>query len=126
MIRRPPTSTRTDTLFPYTTLFRSNAPSEPAISCTYADLKYPVYTIRVTRYQPGDKGERPPSRRRIRDTSRIIRCPPDSAGGWTQPCLRHFASQYHRGTVHPSPSERSKERREGKECVSPCRSRWSR
>src|SRR3546814_1609800 len=83
----------------------ANAPSEPAISCTYADLKYPVYTIRVTRYQPGDKGERPPSRRRIRDTSRIIRCPPDSAGGWTQPCLRHFASQYHRGTVHPSPSE---------------------
>src|SRR3546814_13007579 len=25
MIRRPPKSTRTDTLFPYTTLFRSNA-----------------------------------------------------------------------------------------------------
>src|SRR3546814_9830602 len=27
MIRRPPRSTRTDTLFPYTTLFRSPAPS---------------------------------------------------------------------------------------------------
>src|SRR3546814_16380815 len=27
MIRRPPRSTRTDTLFPYTTLFRSGAPS---------------------------------------------------------------------------------------------------
>src|SRR3546814_19592743 len=26
MIRRPPRSTRTDTLFPYTTLFRSKAP----------------------------------------------------------------------------------------------------
>src|SRR3546814_10195358 len=26
MIRHPPTSTRTDTLFPYTTLFRSQAP----------------------------------------------------------------------------------------------------
>src|SRR3546814_14084144 len=26
MIRRPPRSTRTDTLFPYTTLFRSHAP----------------------------------------------------------------------------------------------------
>src|SRR3546814_11324524 len=26
MIRRPPRSTRTDTLFPYTTLFRSGAP----------------------------------------------------------------------------------------------------
>src|SRR3546814_3589584 len=27
MIRRPPRSTRTDTLFPYTTLFRSHSPS---------------------------------------------------------------------------------------------------
>src|SRR3546814_16035411 len=26
MLQRPPTSTRTDTLFPYTTLFRSEAP----------------------------------------------------------------------------------------------------
>src|SRR3546814_2701528 len=31
MIRRPPRSTRTDTLFPYTTLFRSHcSPSSPA------------------------------------------------------------------------------------------------
>src|SRR3546814_11503476 len=29
MIRRPPRSTRTDTLFPYTTLFRSQSPSLP-------------------------------------------------------------------------------------------------
>src|SRR3546814_18275336 len=28
MIRRPPRSTRTDTLFPYTTLFRSGRPAE--------------------------------------------------------------------------------------------------
>src|SRR3546814_8345570 len=28
MIRRPPRSTRTDTLFPYTTLFRSEKPSK--------------------------------------------------------------------------------------------------
>src|SRR3546814_4269366 len=32
MIRRPPRSTRTDTLFPYTTLFRSACPS-PLRSC---------------------------------------------------------------------------------------------
>src|SRR3546814_4219627 len=32
MIRRPPRSTRTDTLFPYTTLFRS-APSESEDGC---------------------------------------------------------------------------------------------
>src|SRR3546814_4763511 len=30
MIRRPPRSTRTDTLFPYTTLFRSPKPRIPA------------------------------------------------------------------------------------------------
>src|SRR3546814_1911546 len=29
MIRRPPRSTRTDTLFPYTTLFRSRGPDDP-------------------------------------------------------------------------------------------------
>src|SRR3546814_15786904 len=31
MIRRPPRSTRTDTLFPYTTLFRSADPTEVAL-----------------------------------------------------------------------------------------------
>src|SRR3546814_18802119 len=36
MIRRPPRSTRTDTLFPYTTLFRS-------------DHAYPEGTLRVVR-----------------------------------------------------------------------------
>src|SRR3546814_3363065 len=33
MIRRPPRSTRTDTLFPYTTLFRSLHPSCPPTCC---------------------------------------------------------------------------------------------
>src|SRR3546814_13731795 len=34
MIRRPPRSTRTDTLFPYTTLFRSGAPA-PSVTGIY-------------------------------------------------------------------------------------------
>src|SRR3546814_2934037 len=39
MIRRPPRSTRTDTLFPYTTLFRSGLPSlEPFSRLFYAVL----------------------------------------------------------------------------------------
>src|SRR3546814_1593359 len=33
MIRRPPRSTRTDTLFPYTTLFRSCRASSPTTCC---------------------------------------------------------------------------------------------
>src|SRR3546814_5291597 len=32
MIRRPPRSTRTDTLFPYTTLFRSSPGSAPSVA----------------------------------------------------------------------------------------------
>src|SRR3546814_17394258 len=32
MRRRPPRSTRTDTLFPYTTLFRSIAPAPPSFA----------------------------------------------------------------------------------------------
>src|SRR3546814_14187157 len=42
MLRRPPRSTRTDTLFPYTTLFRSegDALTGPALlSCTLCGLK---------------------------------------------------------------------------------------
>src|SRR3546814_3149763 len=35
MIRRPPRSTRTDTLFPYTTLFRSNHAGEHGAICIY-------------------------------------------------------------------------------------------
>src|SRR3546814_12696480 len=52
MLRRPPRSTRTDTLFPYTTLFRSErAPSllhSAALPCWHA------------RYPAGNRGESPP------------------------------------------------------------------
>src|SRR3546814_1856664 len=48
MIRRPPRSTRTDTLFPYTTLFRSDSPAgwhELYVSMTIAALEAPTATI---------------------------------------------------------------------------------
>src|SRR3546814_12436100 len=38
MIRRPPRSTRTDTLFPYTTLFRSRSTGRPSISSARAPV----------------------------------------------------------------------------------------
>src|SRR3546814_13899420 len=38
MIRRPPRSTRTDTLFPYTTLFRSSLYGSPTVSPVTAAL----------------------------------------------------------------------------------------
>src|SRR3546814_19553571 len=41
MIRRPPRSTRTDTLFPYTTLFRSRPPASRPSRCAWRDNRPP-------------------------------------------------------------------------------------
>src|SRR3546814_14735194 len=46
MIRRPPRSTRTDTLFPYTTLFRSEGERvEPAALIAWCDQKLPAFMV---------------------------------------------------------------------------------
>src|SRR3546814_1756012 len=39
MIRRPPRSTRTDTLFPYTTLFRSDRCAAAGSDCSYRRVR---------------------------------------------------------------------------------------
>src|SRR3546814_15460056 len=57
MIRRPPRSTRTDTLFPYTTLFRSLAPERGA------DARGAGEEPRADRLSPA----RPPPREARRD-----------------------------------------------------------
>src|SRR3546814_5558924 len=72
MIRRPPRSTRTDTLFPYTTLFRS-APTpdttspDPAPDTTTPDTTSPARSMaRSNRSSasslPSKAGHQPPSR----------------------------------------------------------------
>src|SRR3546814_3475417 len=49
MIRRPPRSTRTDTLFPYTTLFRSTSPTTPvALSVTNPSSTSPAEPLAMT------------------------------------------------------------------------------
>src|SRR3546814_5039635 len=45
MLRRPPRSTRTDTLFPYTTLFRSVLDTEHADGALAADDRHPRETV---------------------------------------------------------------------------------
>src|SRR3546814_18926509 len=94
MIRRPPRSTRTDTLFPYTTLFRSLAVSV----MTQDQLK----TQQV--HDQNDLQQKIPS---LSVASRF-----GHTGGT-------YAIRGLSGT------NRSEERRVGKECVSTCRSRWS-
>src|SRR3546814_12023758 len=110
MIRRPPRSTRTDTLFPYTTLFRSPPPGSAG---------------------GGDRRNRPSPRRSADSCRDRLRRSPRRARGQA-PRTRH--RQSFRGapppraaaSSHPAPSAvRSEERRVGKECVSTCRSRWS-
>src|SRR3546814_18710318 len=46
MIRRPPRSTRTDTLFPYTTLFRSMHDREPAVKAGDASRSARMFNVR--------------------------------------------------------------------------------
>src|SRR3546814_4515586 len=47
MIQRPPRSTRTDTLFPYTTLFRSIACDGPGSVLAIGDPVVPVHGFRI-------------------------------------------------------------------------------
>src|SRR3546814_2761670 len=48
MIRRPPRSTRTDTLFPYTTLFRSSIRSMSSSRTSIANLRTPSISAVLT------------------------------------------------------------------------------
>src|SRR3546814_7396799 len=58
MIRRPPRSTRTDTLFPYPTLFRSRAPAQHAGAAAAACELVAVGASAVGLPRPAVFGER--------------------------------------------------------------------
>src|SRR3546814_406420 len=70
MIRRPPRSTRTDTLFPYTTLFRSSDPGADRQGHAGGDAQ--------DRQQGRDAGRNSADRRRRRPAARLHR--PDQRG----------------------------------------------
>src|SRR3546814_13776035 len=122
MLRRPPRPTRTDTLFPYTTSFRSNRQdvSEVLLRNGYAGVlekTLPVYTAaegearrtgvglwRGRFVSPADwrKGER------LKEEEARTQSPCNV-----------------KGVIDNGRRIRSEERRVGKECVHTCRSRWS-
>src|SRR3546814_12315269 len=104
MIRRPPRSTRTATLFPYTTLFRGARPDRGA-----------------ARRDPDD---RPDHRRHPRRAARLYRLAYDGAMDADIIPRDPAAAGQFPATDDPE-TGRSEERRVGKECVSTCRSRWS-
>src|SRR3546814_20091748 len=111
MIRRPPRSTRTDTLFPYTTLFRS-----------HVQVRLLVRRLGRAAHQ---------QRRHQRQRQDAAQAPLQSLA---HAVSRHFGepgktarSPINRSNIHSSYKEeaRSEERRVGKGGVSTCRSRWS-
>src|SRR3546814_2672582 len=80
MIRRPPRSTRTDTLFPYTTLFRSrfgdartdaDQPLPPAALARRARPRIDEHPLQRprSRQTPGQRGRRPARNPRREDRS---------------------------------------------------------
>src|SRR3546814_11626069 len=118
MIRRPPRSTRTDTLFPYTTLFRSIDPdgSEGAPFSErniFVGLKGGFGAVQFGKYDTPVKNAGAKTDlfndQSIGDIGSLL------VGETRQNNMFQYAS----------PKMRSEERRVGKECVSTCRSRWS-
>src|SRR3546814_13799862 len=111
MIRRPPRSTRTDTLFPYTTLFRSlqkEAKKSPAYRKAMKMMPWVIAAVCVVAYFG------------LRLFSAVdVSAPIASREGVVQ---RAAAMEKY---VRYDDFMRSEERRVGKECVSTCRSRWS-
>src|SRR3546814_15735674 len=111
MIRRPPRSTRTDTLFPYTTLFRSKRSSVtlaialPCVEWLHSTVSTDAHDAVANLFDLGCSGFAPQF---IGGCAAIVVI--GSLGIGVLPELQHV--------------QRSEEIRVGKECVSTCRFRW--
>src|SRR3546814_20794726 len=111
MIRRPPRSTRTDTLFPYTTLFRSN-PLQLAATDIQFEAPEGGFAANGLKVVLGTQDA--PT---VLELTRLT-------GSFATPLSGTLEGGA--GRIGNVPLlMRSEERRVGKECVRKCRSRWS-
>src|SRR3546814_8422269 len=94
MIRRPPRSTRTDTLFPYTTLFRSCASICPASGCHSVRRRIGDYAERLEHHH------RPPSDAQARRL--LCEAPPVPARRFCHHRCGHGARPHGRSEEHTS------------------------
>src|SRR3546814_11295623 len=135
MLRRPPRSTRTDTLFPYTTLFRSHGGGDHPPVEDYGEGLADILLRRAREAAAARAVEAEV------DGGRAILVLADA--GVDQLVAGHHRAALHRDHAQPARIVgigqhlaadrgaalghvlRSEERRVGKECVSTCRSRWS-
>src|SRR3546814_12328429 len=115
MIPRPPRTTRTDTLLPYTTLCRSDN------AVGHSEEPHPLARRAGQRHVAGCGDCKILALRAapLRDQKIDQRCPlADNVVG------RQAVGALHE-PARPRLHDRSEERRVGKECVSTCRYRWS-
>src|SRR3546814_16340535 len=114
MLRRPPRSTRTDTLFPYTTLFRS------AVSLLDARAKRDEAKRVLSQGRDPTEERRAVERAEALERQNSFRAATEAwfglQSGWSLQKLRESAME--------NEGKRTEERRVGKEWVSTCRSRW--
>src|SRR3546814_20121494 len=131
MIRRPPRSTRTDTLFPYTPLFRSRACSRSLFAVGRAPRSqiFPILVIGPVevydrRFQPGKRltGMGLEIGRRNRAQPNHLGAGGPAESGWGGR-LREVIVKKGHVTVQRRP--RSEERRVGKGGVSTGKKRWA-
>src|SRR3546814_16108055 len=149
MIRRPPRSTRTYTLFPYTTLFRSYRRI-----CGRGSL-FLIFQAIETKVADAASGKRDSLKGKLKETGASMAASIEpisqcrgrrreathgivvstgfgshrgcraSGGAPARWLHRHLPAAGARQEHHPKhPTGRPEERREGKECGSTCRSRW--
>src|SRR3546814_12694656 len=126
MIRRPPRSTRTDTLFPYTTLCRSAG--DPYWRAHTNVWEHPILTKHI-----------PPTELAANNKRRVIAPESDYVDDDSAREAGTIAAAGRMVSIGAPGQQsgigahwetwsfvRSEERRGGHECVSSCRSRWSR
>src|SRR3546814_11206787 len=108
MIRRPPRSTRTDTLFPYTTLFRSLIGRALSSSGRIELPGYPRAAVAVLKCRASAKGDKMP---KLKTKSGVKRFKLTTTGE-----VKHgVAGEHHRSSA---------EGRGGNECGGTCSNRW--
>src|SRR3546814_12219845 len=109
MIRRPPRSTRTDTLFPYTTLFRSPQPFERMMDRLALRVEHPRLERHIDIHFHG---------------GRTFCC---KGGRWARLCPRITSGARGGRALPPGKTflSSSEERRVGTACCSTWSSRWS-
>src|SRR3546814_15501756 len=127
MIRRPPRSTRTDTLFPYTTLFRSHPRRferelEPFLALAQCRLGAGAFgRIGGLDEDARNLAARVADRLIDEIEQSLLAAVAGEPDGHRMAAIRLAG---HKHAVEQR-AERSEERRVGKECVGTCRSRWS-